>query len=124
MVQNADLQAILKKNFETLVDFSGLVANDLGKIVAEAQDFSVTSLQANVALLRKLASARTVSAVIQVQTDHAKAAYDDTLARSKKFGELFNELSRATVKSVMVGPDRSNAPLKIPCVGKTFQPAG
>jgi hypothetical protein len=123
MGQNVDLQAIFKKNFETLVDFTGLVAKDLGKIVAEAQDFSVTSLQANAALLNKLASARTISAVIQVQTDHAKAAYDATLARSKKFGELFNELSRVTVKSVMVGPDQSTAPLKIPSVGKTLQSA-
>ncbi len=123
MGQVVDLQAMHKDYFETLVDVAGQVAKDLGKIVAEAQDFSAASMQANAALLNKLADARTFSALIQLQTDHAQAACEATLIRSKKFAELFNELSRDTVKSIMVGVERSKAPLKIPCVGKILQVA-
>ncbi len=123
MGQVVELRAIHKNYFETLMDLAGLVAKDLGKIVAEAQDFSVTSLQANAALLNKLAGARTVSAVIQLQTDHAEAVCQATLIRSKRIAELFNELSRDTVKSIMVGPEKSTVPLKIPCVGKMLQAA-
>lgn len=123
MGQVVDFKPMHKSPFDNWLDFTRLIAKDLGKIVAEAQDFSASSMQANADLLNNIASAGTVSALILLQTRHAQAACEATLTRSKKFAELFNELSRDTVKSIMVGPDRSTAPLKIPSVGKMLQAA-
>ncbi|MGO9430239.1 phasin family protein [Rhodoblastus sp.] len=123
MGQVIDLKPMHKSHFDIWADFTSLVAKNFGAILAEAQDFSASSMQANANLLNNLASARTVSAMILLQTRHAQAACEATLTQSKKFAELFNELSRDTVKSIMVGAERSKAPLKIPSVGKMLHAA-
>lgn len=123
MSQNVDFQTLIKNQFETAVSLTGVVAKDLGRIVAEAQDFSVTSLQNNAALMRKLAGVKNVNGLIQLHSDHAKASYEATVARSKKIGELLTELSKDTLKTVAVRAEQPEASVKAPSIGKRLQAA-
>jgi hypothetical protein len=123
MSQTIDFQTLLKNQLDTVVSLTDVVAKDVGKIVAEAQEFSVNSFQTNVVLMRKLAGAKNVSELIQAQTDHAKQTYDATIARSKKIGDLLTELSRNTIKTVATNPDTASTPIKAPSVGRRLQAA-
>ncbi len=123
MSQNVDFQSLLTKQFETVVSLTGVMAKDVSKIVAEAQDFSVISFQNNAALMRKLAGVKSVDELIRLHSDHAKASYEATLARSKKIGELLTELSKDTLKTVAARSEQTGAPVKAPSVGRNLQAA-
>jgi hypothetical protein len=106
MALNSDLQIVIKNQFETAVSLAGKLAGNANEIAHEVQDFSLTSVQAHAALVSELASARTVEQVIRIQTDHVKAAYEATLARSRKIGDLLTDISSNAVKSAAAGAER------------------
>ena len=81
MFLNAGLQLMFRNQFDRSMALAG-------KIVDEVRDIAVTSLQAQAALVSKIARARNAGDLIQIQTEHAQAAYEAALARSRKIGEL------------------------------------
>jgi hypothetical protein len=123
MTQNVDLPTMIKNQIDAVAALTGVVAKDVGRIVVEAQDFSVTSFQHNAELMRKLVGVKSVSELIQLHTDHARASYEATVAKSKKIGELLTELSRDTMKTVAVGPEQASTPVKAPPVARRLQAA-
>ncbi len=122
-MSQVDFQTLIKNQFETVVSLTGVVAKDVGRIVAEAQDFSVISFQNNAALMRKLAGVKSVNELIQLHSDHAKASYEATVARSKKIGELLTELSNDAIKTVAARSEQPDAPVKAPAAAKRLQAA-
>jgi hypothetical protein len=110
MAVNCDLQIMFKNQFETLALLGGKLAANAGKILIEAQDLTINSMEAQAAFLRKLASARNASDAIQIQSDYAHAAFASSLERSKKISDLLAGLSQETVKSVTVGAEPTKVP--------------
>ena len=58
-----------------------------------------------------------------IQTEHAEAAYEAALARSRKIGELLTDLSRDAVKSMVADAEQTKAPVKPLSVAKRLQAA-
>jgi hypothetical protein len=123
MTQNADLPTMIKNQIDAVAALTEVMAKDVGKIVVEAQDFSVTSFQQNAELMRKLAGVKSVSELVQLHSDHARASYEATVEKSKKIGDLLTELSRHTIKTVAVGPEQASTPVKAPPVAAKLQAA-
>ncbi len=123
MSQNVDLPTLIKNQIDAVKALTDVVAKDVGRIVVEAQDYSVTSLQQNAELARKLVGVKSVSEMIQLHSDHARASYEATVEKSKKIGELLTELSRDTMKTVAVGPEQAGTPVKAPPVSSRMQAA-
>ena len=123
MFLNADLQLMFKSQFDRSVALAGKLAGNAGKIVNEVHDIAVTSLQTQAALARKIAGARNASDLIQIQTEHAQAAYEAAFARSRKIGELLADLSHDTVKSMVADVEQTKAPVKALAVAKRLQAA-
>lgn len=123
MAINSDLQSVFKTQFDNVAALAGKFAGNASKIANEVQDMTVASMQAQAAFLSKLASARNASDLIQIQTDHAQASYEATIARSQKIRELLVDLSRETVKSIADGVEQTKAPAKTLSVAKKLQAA-
>ena len=123
MALNSDLQSVFKTQFDNVAALAGKFAANASKIANEVQDMTAASIQAQAAFLNKLASAKNASDLIQIQTDHAQASYEATIARSQKIRDLFVDLSRDTVKSITGGVEQTNAPAKTFSVAKKLQAA-
>lgn len=123
MALNSDLQSVFKTQFDNVAALAAKLAGNASKIANEVQDMTAASIQAQAAFLNKLASAKNASDLIQIQTDHAQASYEATIARSQKFRDLFVDLSRDTVKSITGGVEQTKAPAKTFSVAKKLQAA-
>jgi len=123
MALNSDLQSVFKTQFDNVAALAGKLAGNASKIANEVQDMTSASIQAQAAFLNKLASAKNASDLIQIQTDHAQASYEATIARSQKIRDLFVDLSRDTVKSITGGVEQTQAPAKTFSVAKKLQAA-
>ena len=84
MALNSDLQSVFKTQFDNVAALAAKLAGNASKIANEVQDMTSASIQAQAAFLNKLASAKNASDLIQIQTDHAQASYEATIARSQK----------------------------------------
>jgi hypothetical protein len=123
MALNSDLQSVFKTQFDNVAALAGKLAGNASKIANEVQDMTSASIQAQAAFLSKLAGAKNASDLIQIQTDHAQASYEATIARSQKIRDLFVDLSRDTVKSITGGVEQTQAPAKTFSVAKKLQAA-
>jgi hypothetical protein len=123
MALNSDLQSVFKTQFDNVAALAAKLAGNASKIANEVQDMTSASIQAQTAFLNKLASAKNASDLIQIQTDHAQASYEATIARSQKIRDLFVDLSRDTVKSITGGIEQTQSPVKTPSVAKKLQAA-
>jgi phasin family protein len=84
---------------------------------------TTSAIQARVAFLRKLATTRDATQVIELQTEYAQAAFAASLKRSKEFYELLAELTRDTVQSITITAEQTKAPVNGRPVEKKLQAA-
>lgn len=123
MIPNSDFQSALQNQFETAASLAGKPTANAGKIVNEVQDMTTSAMQARVAFLRKLATARDASEVVKIQAEHSQAAFAAALKRSKEFYELLAELTRDTVQSITIAAEQTKAPVNRRPVEKRLQAA-
>jgi hypothetical protein len=123
MSQNIDFQTLAKVPFVAATSLTEVLTKQVGNFVTETQDYTVNRFQSNAALIQKLAHAKNLDELINLQTEHAKATYEASVAWSKKLGELAAELSTHAVKSVVVSPENGSVSLRNPSVGKKLHVA-
>ena len=70
----------------------------LQAIFAEGADYTKKSVESRLALGEKLLGAKSFDAVIQIQTEYAKASYDAFVAQATKMGELHSNLAKAAFR--------------------------
>jgi hypothetical protein len=69
-------------------------------IVAEGTDYTKKSVETRLALVEKLIGTKSLEAVVQIQSEYAKAAYAAFVAHATKMGELYSDLAKAAFKPV------------------------
>ena len=79
------------------VDF-GSFTTTLQAIFAEGADYTKKSVESRLALGEKLLGAKSLEAVIQIQSDYAKTSYAAFVAQATKMGELHSNLAKAAFK--------------------------
>lgn len=67
-------------------------------IATEASEFGKKSFEAHTAAFEKLAGARSLDKVIEIQTDYVKNSYESFIAEATKFGELYSGLAKEAYK--------------------------
>jgi hypothetical protein len=87
---NVELNAVTTKlpSFGTIVE----------SIFAEGTDYMKKSVDARMAFVEKLLGAKSLDAVIQIQSEYAKTSYADFVAQGTKMGELYSNLAKACFK--------------------------
>lgn len=67
-------------------------------IADEVTDFAKKSFESNTAAFEKLTAAKTFDKVVEVQSEVAKTAYEATVARGTKIGEIYQDLAKEAAK--------------------------
>jgi phasin family protein len=93
-----DIQKAGKDNFDASVQAFGAVSRRFQTIAAETADFAKKSFEESTAATEKLAAARSLDKVIEVQSDYVKSAYERFVAQSAKVGQLYVDLAQEAYK--------------------------
>jgi hypothetical protein len=90
--ENVQLNAVTTKlpSFGTIVE----------SIFAEGTDYMKKSVDTRMAFVEKLLGAKSLDAVIQIQSEYAKTSYADFVAQGTKMGELYSNLAKACFKPI------------------------
>jgi hypothetical protein len=68
-------------------------------IATEIADYSKRSFDQGTKTIENLLGARSLDKAMEVQTDYAKAAYEDYVSHATKLGQLYTDLAKETFKS-------------------------
>jgi len=99
MFQNFDdLQKLAKTNMDASMKSFDLMTKNFQTIATEMTDYTKRSVENNSKALEKLAGAKSVDQMIQVQSEYAKTAYEDYLAEATKLGKLCADLGTEAFK--------------------------
>jgi len=95
-----DIQNFSKKQMEAIQAAASEFTKGLQAIAAEASEYSKKSFESNSAFATKLFGAKSLDEAIQLQSEFAKSSYEDFVAQTKKFGELYMNVAKTAYKPV------------------------
>ena len=72
--------------------------NPAEAIATEIADYTKRSFESGTKTMENLLSAKSLDKVIEVQTESARAAYDNYVSEVTKLGELYSDLAREAFK--------------------------
>ncbi|WP_181701897.1 phasin family protein [Chthonobacter albigriseus] len=93
-----DMQKLVKDNLDTAVKSAGVVSKGFQAIAAEATDYSKKSVEDSTKYFEKLLGAKSLDAVIEVQTEFMKKSYEDAVGQATKFTELYMDIAKEWAK--------------------------
>jgi hypothetical protein len=99
MISNLDeCQKFGKEQLETASSVAASLSKGFQTIAAETADYSKKSIESNSAFVEKLLSAKSLDDAVQIQSEHAKSAYEGFVAQATKLGELYTILAKEAFK--------------------------
>lgn len=93
-----DLQQAGKENVDTALKSMGVLSKSAQAIGVEMADYSKKAFEDGSAALEKMFGVKSFDKAIEVQTEYAKNAYEEFMARASKIGELYADLAKETYK--------------------------
>ncbi len=93
-----DFQKFAKDNADTTTKALGTFSKGLQAIAVEYAEYTKASFEEGSAALERIAGAKTLDKVVEIQADYAKKSYDAFVARSTRVGELWADLAKEAVK--------------------------
>jgi hypothetical protein len=99
MIKNfEDVQKIGKDNMDVSMKSFGAVSKSFQAIAVEAADYAKKAFEESTAAGEKLAAAKSLDKVMEVQADYLKSAYQGFVAQSAKVGQLYVDLAQEFYK--------------------------
>ncbi|HXY58267.1 MAG TPA: phasin family protein [Methylocystis sp.] len=89
-----------KDQFEAVSAAAAAFTKGWQGIATEATDYSKKSFEKTRLLAEKLAGVTKLDEAIALQTEYAKSSYEDFVAETTKFGELYTALAKDVFKPV------------------------
>ena len=96
--QFEEFQKIGKTIFDAAVANLGNTAKNIQALATETTDYSKKAFQDSTDVVEKLATAKSLDKVFEIQTAYSKSAYENFVAYSTKVGEVFSAIAKDTVK--------------------------
>jgi len=93
-----DLQKLGNDNMDSALKQFGAFSRSFQAIATEVADYSKKSFEETAAATEKLFGARSLDKAIEVQADYVKTAYEGSVAKATKLGELYANLAKETYK--------------------------
>jgi phasin family protein len=87
-----------KEVVDTAVKNYAEVTKGFQSIAAEATEYSKKSVQDLTSFVEQLTAARSIEAVVELQTKFAKNSYESFVAQATKIGELYADLAKTAYK--------------------------
>ena len=94
-----DRQKHSKDNMDSTMKAWNQASKGLQALAAETAEYSKRSFEEGCATFEKLQGAKSLETVIEIQTAHAKTAYDGFVVQASKIGEIYMNLAKETSKS-------------------------
>jgi hypothetical protein len=99
MVKNLeDIQKVGRDNMDASLKSLGVLSKGFQAIAVEAADYAKRTYEQSSAAGEKLASAKSLDKVLEVQADYLKSAYEGFVAQSAKVGQLYVDLAQEVYK--------------------------
>ena len=99
MIKNfEDVQKIGKDNMDASMKSFGAVSKSFQAIAVEAADYAKKTFEQGTAASEKLATAKSLDKVMEVQADYLKTAYEGFVAQSAKVSQLYVDLAQELYK--------------------------
>jgi hypothetical protein len=99
MIKNLDdMQKLGKDNMDVSLKTLGAVSKSFQAIAVEAADYAKKAFEEGTAATEKLAAAKSLDKVMEVQADYLKSAYEGFVAQSAKVGQLYVDLAQEIYK--------------------------
>jgi phasin family protein len=93
-----DAQKMFKDNMDSAMKSADVVSKGFQAIAAEATEYSKKSVEDGSKYVEKLLGAKSLDAVIEVQTDYFKKSYEGMVGQMTKFGEMYSDLAKEMAK--------------------------
>lgn len=93
-----DVQKLFKDNMDSAMKSADVVSKGLQAIAAEATDYSKKSVEDGSKYFEKLAGAKSLDAVIEVQTEYFKKSYEGAVGQMTKISEMYADLAKEIAK--------------------------
>lgn len=101
MIKNFDdMQKVGKDNMDASLKSLGAVSKSFQAIAVEAANYAKQAFEEGTAASEKLAAAKSLDKVMEVQADYLKSAYEGFVAQSAKVGQLYVDLAQELYKPV------------------------
>ena len=94
-----DIRKLNETNLETMTKSFEALSKHALVITTEMTDYSKRSFENAAKTVEKLFGVRSLNTVIEVQSEYAKAVYDDFNAQIAKLGEHYADLAKVAFKS-------------------------
>ena len=95
-----DIPQFGKEHFEAITAATTAVTKGWQSIAAETTDYSKRSFEKSRLLAEKLITVKKIDEAFQLQSEFAKAAYEDFIAEATKLGEMYTSLAKDAFKPV------------------------
>lgn len=89
-----DIQKLSKDNVDATMKSFGAFSKTSQVIAAEIADYSKRSFEGGTKTMEKLLGAKSLDKALEIQTEYAKASYEDFIAEATKISELYNDLAK------------------------------
>jgi hypothetical protein len=100
MVKNIDeVQRLGKDSVEASLKSWGAISRGVQAITVELADYSKKTFEQGTAATERLFGAKSLDAVIAVQSDYVRNCYEGLVAEATKLGELYSDVAREAYKS-------------------------
>jgi hypothetical protein len=101
LMSNEDqkLQTLAGKQIDAIVAVAGVFVEQADRLFSETRTFQTAIFRNQSAWFSKVVFARSISDVIEAQTEHAKAHYDASVVEARKIAEILTDLTRSAAAS-------------------------
>ena len=101
MIKNfEDMQKVGKDNMDASMKAMGAVSKGFQAIAVETADFAKKAFEQGTAANERLATARSLDKVMEVQSDYLKSAYEGFVTQSAKVGQLYVDLAQELYRPI------------------------
>jgi hypothetical protein len=101
MIKNfEDMQKVGKDNMDASLKALGAVSKGFQAIAVETADFAKKAFEQSTAATERLATAKSLDKVMEVQSDYLKSAYEGFVTQSAKVGQLYVDLAQELYRPI------------------------
>jgi len=92
------IQNMSKTNLDATMKSFGVLSSSVQAITTEMTNFAKRSYENNTKAMEKLFGVKSLDKAIEVQSEYAKAVYEDYTTQATKLGKLYTDLAKEAFK--------------------------
>lgn len=98
MINFDDVNNVGKEAVDTALKSYSVLSTGLQSIATEAADYSKRSVEEGAKTFEKLAGAKSLEKVFEIQTDYARTSYEAFVQQATRMSEIYADLAKDAYK--------------------------